>query len=126
MLQRAQHPQRVVTVAFERQHRVDDMLEHTGAGQRAVLGDMADEQRDDAGELRQLHQPLRGVPHLGDRARRAGRVRIVEGLDRVDREHVGRELADVREHRGQRRLVDEEHVRVEGAEPLGPQPHLGR
>ena len=84
-----EHAQRVVAVAFERQDGVDDVLEHARAGQRAVLGDVADEQRRDAGVLGQPHQPLRGVAHLRDRSGRAGRVGIVHGLDRVDREDVG-------------------------------------
>ena len=56
VLQRAQHAQRVMTIAFERQHGVDDVLERARARERTVLGDVTDEQRRDA-EL--LREPLR-------------------------------------------------------------------
>ena len=48
VLHRAQQPEGVVPVALEREHGVDDVLEHPGAGERAVLGDVADEHRGDA------------------------------------------------------------------------------
>ena len=38
-----QQAQGVVALALERQHGVDDVLEHAGPGERAVLGDVADE-----------------------------------------------------------------------------------
>ncbi len=50
-----EHAERVMTVAFEREHGVDDVLQRARAGQRPVLGDVADQQRRDA-EL--LGQPL--------------------------------------------------------------------
>ena len=34
VLDRTQQPERVVTVALERQHRVDEVLEHPGPGER--------------------------------------------------------------------------------------------
>ena len=43
VLDRPQQPEGVVAVALERQHRVDDVLEDARPGQRAVLGDVADE-----------------------------------------------------------------------------------
>ena len=48
VLQRVQHAQRVVAVAFEREHGVDDVLEHARPRERAVLGDVTDEHRRDA------------------------------------------------------------------------------
>ena len=42
-LLRAQEAQRAVALALERQHDVDEVLERLGAGQAAVLGDVADE-----------------------------------------------------------------------------------
>ena len=87
VLQRAQHAQRVMTVALERQHRVDDVLERARAGERAVFRDVTDEQRRDVVLLGEPHERLRAVAHLRDRPGRARRVGIVHRLDRVDREH---------------------------------------
>ncbi len=36
----------------------------------------------------------------------------------------GRELLDVRAHRRQRRFRDDEHIGLQGAEPVGAEPHL--
>ena len=53
-----------------------------------------------------------------------GRVGILHGLDRVDRDHVGAHRLRVRAHVGQRRLAHDEQVGRERAEPVGAQPHL--
>ena len=71
VLQRAQHPQRVMTIALEREHRVDDVLERARAREPAVLGDVTDQQRRDVVLLREPHELLRAVAHLGDRPGRA-------------------------------------------------------
>ena len=42
VLQRAQHAQRVVPIAFEGEHGVDDVLERARPGERTVLGDVTD------------------------------------------------------------------------------------
>ena len=126
VLQRAQHAQRVMTITFERQHGVDDVLQHPRPGEPAVFGDVADEQRGDVAFLREPHELLRAVADLGDRARRARRLGIVHGLDRVDREHHGLDHRHVREHRGERGLRDDEELGRERPEPVGPHAHLGR
>ena len=51
VLGRPQQAQGVVAVALEGEHRVDHVLEHAGAGQAAVLGDVADQHRGDAAGL---------------------------------------------------------------------------
>jgi hypothetical protein len=48
---------RVVAIAFELQHAVDEMLEHPRACNRAVLGHVPDENRGDTELLRRTHQP---------------------------------------------------------------------
>ena len=75
-----------------------------GPGERAVLGDVADEHRRHAALLGLAHEPVRALAHLGDRAGRRAELGVVDRLDRVDDEHVGRELVDVGEHVRQRRL----------------------
>ena len=47
VLRRAQNSVRVVAVALELEHAVDEMLEHARAGDRAVLGHVADEEGGD-------------------------------------------------------------------------------
>ena len=64
VLRRAQDAVRVVAVALELEHAVDEVLEHARAGDRAVLRHVADEDRRDAGLLRDAQQPRRGLAHL--------------------------------------------------------------
>ena len=71
-------------IAFEVQHRVDDVLEHARAGDRAFLGDVADEEHDDAALLGEARQLRRAFAHLRDPAgRRRERLRV-DRLDRID------------------------------------------
>ena len=49
-----------------------------------------------------------------------------DGLHRVDDEQVRRALLDVAEHGRQVGLGGEQQPRAQRADPLGPQPHLGR
>ncbi len=84
VLQRVQGAQRVATVAVEREHGVDDVLEHARARERALLGDVPDEHRGATVLLGVLHEPVRAVAHLGDRPGRAGEIGIDDGLDGVD------------------------------------------
>jgi hypothetical protein len=46
VLDRAHQPEARMRVAFEVEHRVDDVLEHARPGDRAVLGDVPDEDHD--------------------------------------------------------------------------------
>ena len=71
VLHRAQDSVLVAALALEAQHRVDHMLEHARAGDRAVLGDMADENDGGAMLLGEADQLLRRGADLADRARRA-------------------------------------------------------
>jgi len=56
----------VVAVALELEHAVDEVLEHTGAGDRAVLRHVADQDRGDAVLLGHAQQTARGLAHLAD------------------------------------------------------------
>ena len=69
VLDGAQHAQRVVAVALEREHGVDDVLEHSRAGERAVLGDVTDEDDGDTAPLGLGGQLLGTRPNLQHRAR---------------------------------------------------------
>ena len=87
VLRRPQDAMRVVAVALELEHAVDEVLEHAWARDRAVLRHVPDEDRRDARLLRHAQQARRRLPHLRDRAgRRAelGRVQRLHGVDHAD------------------------------------------
>ena len=120
VLHRAQDAELVAALALEIEHRVDHVLEHAGAGDGAVLGDVADQQDRDAAPLGELDQRLRRGAHLAHRARRAVDRVEPHGLDRIDHRHLGRVgplqgRHDVA-HRGR---GGELHRRVAQAQPLG-------
>jgi len=75
-------------VALEIQHGVDNVLEYTRAGERAVLGDMADQDQAGAALLGKARE-LRGtLAHLGDRTRGRLQGLRVHRLDRIDDRHA--------------------------------------
>jgi hypothetical protein len=57
---------RGVAVALEVQDDVDDVLEHARAGDRAVLGDVADDDRGDVAGLGHADQARGDLLDLGD------------------------------------------------------------
>jgi hypothetical protein len=89
VLRRTQNPVRVVAVALELEHAVDEMLEHARTGDRAVLGHMADEEGGDVSLLRNAQESRRRLANLRDRAGSGADLRRVEGLHRVDHADLG-------------------------------------
>ena len=75
VLRRPQEPQRGVALALEVDDGVDQVLERLRAGDRAVLGDVADEDHRDPVALREIHQPQRRLADLADAPGRARRAR---------------------------------------------------
>ena len=65
VLDRPQQAQRVVAVALEGQHGVDDVLEDPRPGQAAVLGDVADEHHGQPAALGLVHQRAPRTPGPG-------------------------------------------------------------
>ena len=98
VLDRAQDAELVAALAFEIEHRVDHVLEYAGAGDGAVLGDVAHQQHGDAAALGQFDQRLRGGAHLCNRAGRAVDGVEPHGLDRIDHRDLGRIGALERRH----------------------------
>ena len=90
----AQQPQRMMAFAFERQHGVDDVLEHPRPGQRALLGDVPDEHDRQVALLGDGHQLVGAAAHLDDRPGRRAERRLVHGLDRVDDDDRRLDLVD--------------------------------
>jgi hypothetical protein len=84
VLERAHQPEGRVRVALEVEHRVDHVLEHARARERALLGHVADHAPRDAGLLGEARELRRALAHLRDRARRRLQLLGVQRLDRVD------------------------------------------
>ena len=88
VLERAHQAKTGMGVALEIQHGIDDMLQHSGARQRAFLGDVADEDDGDAAALGQARELRRAFAHLRHRAGRGSELFGIHGLDGVDHHHV--------------------------------------
>jgi hypothetical protein len=69
VLDAAHHAQRGVLVALEVQHHVDQVLQHPGSGDRAVLCDMSHENDRQAALLGERGERHGHRPYLGDAAR---------------------------------------------------------
>ena len=126
VLERAQRAVGPLALALERQHAVDEVLEHARAGERALLRHVADEHDRDAAGLRDAHQAAGDLADLPDRAGRAGQPGGVQHLDRVDDADVGPLGLDRRDDGVEIGLGDDRHRERRRPEPLGAQPDLGR
>ena len=124
VLERAQQAERVVALTLEGQHGVDEVLERARTRQRAVLGDMADQHDGQAALLGELDERLRARLYLGHRAGRRPERGVGDGLDRVDDQHFGDDLARGGQDPRQFGLRREPQRRRRGAQAFGAQPHL--
>ena len=124
VLGRAQQPQRVMALTLEREHRVDDVLEHPRPGERALLRDVTDEHDRQLALLGDGHELVRAPAHLHHRTGRRAEQRIVHGLDRVDDDDRRLHLVDGGDDLRQRRLGQQPQVGAHRGEPLGAQAHL--
>ena len=80
----AQDAEGVAAVALERQHHVDQVLEHARPGDRALLRHVAHEHERRPVALGRGRQQRRRLPHLRHRAGRRLDALGVQRLDRVD------------------------------------------
>ena len=126
VLERAQRAVRPLALALELQHAVDEVLEHARAGQRALLGDVADKQDGDVAGLGQPRDAVGDLADLADGARRAAQLRGVQRLHRVDHADLGPLGLERREHGLDVGLRDHGHLQRRAGEPLGPQLDLRR
>ena len=125
VLDRAQDPELVATLALEVEHGVDHVLEHARAGDLTVLGDMADQQQGTAALLGEADQRLGGGAQLGDGARRLLEPVDPHGLDGIDDHQVRRLRAvDRGQHVAGRGRAGQLDGGVSEAEPKGAQPDL--
>ena len=92
ILDRPDDAEPAVRLAFEVQHGVHHVFEHSWTGDGPVLGDVADEQHRNGTVLRVTDEPCRALAHLRHAAR-SGLQRFGEHrLDRIDH-HDARRLA---------------------------------
>ena len=113
----------MVAVALELEHAVDEVLEHARAGDGAVLGHVADEDRGDTRLLGDAEQPRRRLAHLRHRARSRADLGRVERLDGVDHAHVGPLARERRAHRLELGLGQDLHA-LGPAQPRCAELHL--
>ena len=83
----AQDPEAVVPLAFEIKDGVDDVLEHTRAGDRAFLVHVTHQENRDVAAFGEQHQASGAFAHLADAARRRGDPTQEDGLDGIDDGH---------------------------------------
>ena len=60
----------VIAIAFEREHRVDDVLKHAGPGERPFFRHVTHEDHGDSPLFRHPHERVSTLTHLGDAAGR--------------------------------------------------------
>src|SRR5690606_17530502 len=107
------------------EHDVDQVLQHARAGDRAVLGDVADEDGGHAAFFGQPYEVGGDLADLGDAAGHAGGLRRADGLHGVDDEHARPDLLHVGDQRGKVGLRGEVEAILDGADTVGAEPDLG-
>ena len=95
VLHAANNAVRVEPIAFEVDDGIDDVLDDLGPGERALLGDMADEHDRDPAALGEVDEFHAAFAQLRDRARGGRQVRLIDHLDRVDDHHAGVDLVNL-------------------------------
>ena len=89
VLHGAHHPQRGGALALDRKHDVDEVLEGARTGDRAVFGDVADQQGRDPPRLGDGHERAGDLTHLRDAARHALDLGHRDRLHRIDDQQAG-------------------------------------
>jgi len=126
VLGRPHHAEPGVTVALEREHDVDEVLQEPGPGDRAVLRHVADDHRGHAAPLRHPHQRAGHLAHLRDAARGTVGFGRADGLYGVDHQQGRRDLLDVAEHCAEVGLGGQEQVVGDVVRARRPKPYLRR
>ena len=113
-------------VALQVKHRVNDMLEDPGPGDRPLFRDVAHEEDRNADLLGQPHESRGRLAHLRDAARAAFETCVGDGLDGVDDRQLRGLRADRLADRVEVGLGKEKDSRRQRAEPRGAHPNLLR
>ena len=109
---------RMVALAFEVEHGVDDVLEGLGTGEAAVLRDVTDEERRDVVPLGGEEKLRRRLADLADAAGRRLELQREHGLHRVDDEQPRPHAADLFEDALDAGLGEQVERRVADAESI--------
>ena len=121
---RTEHAIGMVAVPLKLQHHVHHVLEDLGSGQRPLLGDVAHHEQWGARGLRPSGEGGRGFTDLAHRTRHAILVWQVQSLHRIDH-HKGRSFRAKRvKDSGNLRLWENQHLRCDVAEAVGPHADL--
>jgi hypothetical protein len=121
----AQQPEAGPRLGLEQQRRIDDVLEHLGAGDTALLCDVANEQHRGAGLLGVLRERLSDGAHLRDAAGHAGPVGLaVHHLHGIHDQEIDRRLREQPEQAVDVGLGDGGDAVARELQALGPQRHL--
>ena len=119
VLDRAQDAELVAALALEVEDRVDHVLDHAGAGDLAVLGDVSHQIDADPAPLGEGGELVRRRAHLRDRAGRAVDGVEPHGLDRIDDRKARAFGLERGEDVAQVRLRRQPHRRVAQSKALG-------
>ena len=113
-------------VALEIQHRVDQVLERPGTGDRAILGDVTHDHHAHFFRLGETHQLRGALTKLGDCARGGADRRQLHGLDGIDDEQPDALLARPDQRRIEIGVRHHAQVRGHDAKPAGAHADLRR
>ena len=105
-------------LAFEIEHRVDDVLERLRTGDVAVLGDVADQERRDVVALRGEQELRRRFAHLADAAGRGLELQREHRLHGIDDDQRRPDAADLFEDALDAGLGEQVERRIADAEPI--------
>jgi hypothetical protein len=120
----AQDAEGLAAVALERQHHVDQMLEHARPRDRALLRHVAHEHERRANALGRGRQQRRRLAHLRHRAGRRLDALGVQRLDRVDEHDRRPALAPRLGQRLDPRLRQHQQRVGKAGQAIGAQPQL--
>ena len=114
----------MVPVPLEGQDDIDHVLQHLGSGNGAFLGDVTDEDHWQLKGLGGENQLGRRLSNLRHGSGCALHPRRMQGLDGVHEQEVRLVLFDGLHDAFGGGLGQDEKVRAQNAEPVGPQAHL--
>ena len=125
VLDRAQDAKLVAALALEIEHGVDHVLDDAGAGDLALLGDMADKDDGGAAPLGEGDQLMRAGADLRDGTGRGLDLVGPERLDRIDDGDIRALGVERGQDVAQRRLGAQPHRRIAKAKALRAHADLG-
>ena len=113
-------------LAFEIQHRVDDVLECLRTGDSSFACDVSNDEHGDPRFFRKAHQPCRALTHLSDASGCTIEIRSEYRLDRIDDENRRRLGGGSRNDRLEQCLPEEIDIARLIRKPVSSQLHLER